>query len=454
MLEQTLRILGDNEPVISAFAGLITLLAAIWGLVQLTVLPRRRQTVLPESGQVDRGRLRLLMNLGLTEHSELEELVSVRTVNVALLCVILLSLTWLVFALVTGDRLLLAITNLVVFIFCLVAYTCQERGATHVARWLALFAMGVYWLATTMLLGRFSGVEYFFAALMAMPILMFGRTQMPHMCLAIALVMCLFPVAVYLQGFPELAVAMPGREASIAYYVNVFFLAFVVFAPVHFYNNFAASSYRELEINKQRTDNLVNSMLPEHVAARMTDQQTAVADWHQEASVLFATVKGFEQLHKRMSATELVELLGQLYGECDRLVREYDVEKVNTLGTNYVAATGIDPDKPANHHALAGFALAMKEAVARFAARAGYPFSLQVGISTGQAITGVIGRARPCFDIWGDTVERANAMRDAAIDNTIVVNESAYWRLQDRYHFSGEPDNGSCVLLGEGRGAG
>ena len=452
MIEQFLQALGNNEPAISAFAGVITLLAAVWGLAQLVFLPQRRPQVDAAGNRMSAGRLRSLMNLGLTDRSELEELVSVRTVNVALICVIILSMTWLVFALVVGDRLLLAMTNLAVFLACLLAFVCQYRGDSHAARWLALFAIAAYWLATNVLLGRLSGVEYYFAALVAMPILIFGRTQLKHTCFAVALMVCLFPIAIYLQSFTDLAVDMPESEATIVYYINVCFLAMVVFAPVHFYNNFAGSSYRELEVHKRKADDLVNNILPPHVATRMVEEENTVADWHQEASVLYATIGGFEQLHGRMSATDLVGLLGRLYTQCDQLVRHHGIEKVHTLGTHYVAATGINPEKPADHHALAEFALAMKETVAGFAQQMGYPLSLRIGISTGQVITGVIGKARPSFDAWGETVELANSLRDAANDNTIVVNEPTYWRLQDRYQFAGCEGQTGYVLLGEGAG--
>lgn len=454
MFEKFLQTLSDNEPLISAIAGLITLLAAIWGLVQLTFIPRRRVDVDPGDGDARAGRIRSLVNLGLSEHSELEELVSVRTVNVALLCVVVLSLTWLAFALVVGERLLLAMTNLLVFLTCLIAFAFQSRGDSYTARWLALIAMAAYWLATCALLGRFSGVEYFFAALVAIPILIFGRTELPHTCLAIALMAGLFPLAVYLQSFPGLAVELSEGEARLAYYLNACFLAMAVYAPVHFYNGFAASSYGELERHKRKADELVHNILPPHLARRMAAQEDAVADWHQEASVLLATIKGFERLHRRMSATDLVALLGKLYEQFDELVRKYGVEKVHTLGMNYVAATGISPEKPADHHALAEFAIAMNEAVAGFAKQVGHPLSLRIGISTGQAVTGVIGRTRPIFDIWGETVELANALRDVASDNAIVVDEPAYWRLQDQYQFADIDGRSGYTLLAEGAGNG
>ena len=57
-------------------------------------------------------------------------------------------------------------------------------------------------------------------------------------------------------------------------------------------------------------------------------------------------------------------------------------------------------------------------------------------MSVGQVVSGVIGDARPCFDIWGETVELAISMQGAAVSNTVVVSERAYWRLKDQFELA------------------
>ena len=126
------------------------------------------------------------------------------------------------------------------------------------------------------------------------------------------------------------------------------------------------------------------------------------------------------------------------------------MEKINTLGTNYVVATGVDEDSRPDHLALARVAVGMRDVVARVSRSVNHSFVLRAGLSTGQVVSGVIGDARPSFDIWGETVELANILRGSALENTVVVNEACFWRLRDAFDFvSMQGADGRYLLCNE-----
>jgi class 3 adenylate cyclase len=124
-----------------------------------------------------------------------------------------------------------------------------------------------------------------------------------------------------------------------------------------------------------------------------------------------------------------------VFREFDELAGELGVDKVNTLGTNYIAATGIDPARPAQHAAVARLALGMGAIVTRLSDTLQHDFSFSAGLSTGDVVSGVIGTSLPSFDIWGKTVETADALRERGAAPSIVVNEAAFWRLRGDFDF-------------------
>jgi adenylate cyclase len=447
MLESTIEWLVNNEPVISAFVGLVTLTAACWAILQFIVFRNRHMASRSADSQNQEDALAQLehpsiwtslVDMGLPEHSVLEDIVSIRTVNICLFVILMVNLTWVVVSLFSRDTLILTIINGTTFVVALFVYALQHSGKTNLARWALLSMTLFYWGFILVLVGPMRTVEYFLPLILMLPILLFSKNEKRQIFSAITLVLSTFCISIYLQGvIPSMAVLdnLPDLMES-AYYVNLGLSAIAIFLVLNFYNNAAAENFHELEFEKSKTDKLMKSILPDYIANRISDQGSVVADWHQEATVLILTIGGFDTLSQRVSAVHLVEILSEIFVKFDALAKEQGVEKVNTLDTTYVIATGISKDTEADHTAVASFALQALEVVKEFSLAVSHPLTFCAGISTGQVVSGVIGDARPCFDIWGDTVELAYSMRTSAVDNSIVVNEPAYWRLQKAFEFA------------------
>lgn len=447
MLDEMTRWLVDNEPAISAVVGLVTLVAGCWGIFQLFYRhkthsdQRTTQVGLGEISGTDPkipGIWTTLINLGLNQYSELEDLISIRTVNIALLALLIISLAWVVTSLFSIETRHLMIVHGAVFVVSLGIYVMQSNGRTGVARWMFFLLAAIYWGIILILVGPMRSVEYFLPLLLMLAILLFSKREVKKLIIAVVLLLITFFFAAYLQRVipPIPALQNIPMLDSVAYYLNLALLSIIIFLTLNFYNNLAAKNFHDLEDQKRKTDELVKTILPEYVSSRIKNRESVVADYHQEATVLIGTVVGFDILSKRISAVHLVEVLSDMFVKFDNLVKKHDVEKVNTLDTTYVVASGIGEDKVADHCAVAAFALDALEVVREFSSKVSHPLAFRAGISTGQVVSGVIGDVRPCFDIWGDTVELANSMRNSAVDNSIVVNEPAYWRLHEHFDFA------------------
>ncbi|KAL7369837.1 hypothetical protein ABVT39_010067 [Epinephelus coioides] len=116
-----------------------------------------------------------------------------------------------------------------------------------------------------------------------------------------------------------------------------------------------------------------------------------------------------------------------------------EVEKIKTIGSSYMAASGLSPDRQERedgwHHLseLVLFALAMEETLKHINTHTGNSFQLRAGIAHGPVIAGVIGATKPQYDIWGTTVNMASRMESTGVSGRIQVPEST-----------------SCILVEQG----
>src|SRR5262249_49673104 len=153
--------------------------------------------------------------------------------------------------------------------------------------------------------------------------------------------------------------------------------------------------------------------------------------------VIFADVVGFGKITARMKAYEIVACLNQLFSEFDKLAEDAGIEKIKTIGDNYMAVAGV-PTPRANHVRMAAkVALDMVSATARLPAPLPVPFSIRVGLHSGPVVAGVIGTRKFAYDVWGDTVSIAARLEAASQPNRVLASAATVKALGSEYRFDG-----------------
>lgn len=207
-----------------------------------------------------------------------------------------------------------------------------------------------------------------------------------------------------------------GTMATGLTLLNVLVASVVIFAV--FAYTFAA--LRREQANAER---LLLNILPAPIAERMRAGETAIADSYADVTILFADVVGFTHLAASLPAGDVVRLLDRIFTAFDEVVERCGVEKIKTIGDAYMVASGLPTERPDHAIAAAEVALAMRTAVQRIALEEGAALELRIGMQTGPAVAGVIGRRRFAYDVWGDTVNVASRLEAMAPPGGIRVGE-------------------------------
>ncbi|XP_046654738.1 adenylate cyclase type 8-like [Daphnia pulicaria] len=150
-----------------------------------------------------------------------------------------------------------------------------------------------------------------------------------------------------------------------------------------------------------------------------------------------------EDVNKGM---ECIRLLNEIIVDFNELLDESrfaSIEKIKTIGSTYMAVSGLDPvqktatngneDEYLHLTALTDFALAMKDRLDEVNRHSFNNFQLRVGIGVGQVVGGVIGARKPVFDVWGNTVNEAASRMDLTGQmGRIQVTRDVYQILSER----------------------
>lgn len=191
----------------------------------------------------------------------------------------------------------------------------------------------------------------------------------------------------------------------------------------------AAARDAEIALARSRTmaEGLLHAMLPPSIVARLQRSPGGLADSHPDVAVLFADVVGFTSLSARTSPEVVVDLLNRLFTAFDAETQARGLYKVKTIGDAYMVAGGIPEPLPDAVERVADLALAMNRAVRDLPGDHG--LSLRIGIHVGPVVAGVIGRATPAYDVWGDTVNTASRMESHGEPGRVHLSDAAARRL-------------------------
>ncbi len=191
---------------------------------------------------------------------------------------------------------------------------------------------------------------------------------------------------------------------------------------------------KDLEYAKNEHEELIQNVFPHKIADSLLAYGTVSPERYDDVTIMFTDFDGFSKVVPTLSPEELIESLSFYFDEFDNYADQHNLIKIKTIGDSYMAAGGL-PERTETHPIDTVLtALKMQHFISRLEERASSSipfFPLRIGIHTGPAVVGVIGKRRFAYDIWGTTVNLAARMEQHSDHNAINISEATYLRVKD-----------------------
>jgi class 3 adenylate cyclase len=220
--------------------------------------------------------------------------------------------------------------------------------------------------------------------------------------------------------------------------------------------------YRLAEVAQQHesTAALLNRFLPDGIVRLITSRSGEEVDGQDKlddisevvpnATFVFGRFFGFDTLFDKLSPEQVVKTLDQFVQVIDVAADKHGVEKIRTAGDTYFAVCGLST--PHLDHRQRGLAFSKElHAIAeKFGRDADGDLQVKIGVASGSAISGVVGREKLAFDVWGKPVSESEMLNDVADLGEIRVTREFAESLKDAARFVADPSKpGMRLDLGD-----
>lgn len=185
---------------------------------------------------------------------------------------------------------------------------------------------------------------------------------------------------------------------------------------------------------QKRSDALLLNILPAEVAQELKQTGHTRPVRFEDASILFADFKEFTNIVASIPGKKLVAELDEIFQHFDDIMEAEGLEKIQTIGDAYVAACGLPTPVPDHAVRCIRAGKQMIEYLEKRNANSSIKWKIRIGIHSGAVTTGVVGKRKYTYDIFGDTVNIAARVESASESGRICV--SAYTHDLIKHEFS------------------
>ncbi len=195
-----------------------------------------------------------------------------------------------------------------------------------------------------------------------------------------------------------------------------------------------------LVFQKKQDKNYLKPILKKYIKTGTPENTTKTLSHkaskkYEKATILFADIQGFTKIVEHMNPETLIDELDKFFIHFDEVAEKYKIEKIKTIGDAYMCAGGLPEKNSTNPIEVILAAIEMQQYMKHSndtEKKSDKDFwELRIGIHTGPVISGIIGRKKLSFDIWGDSVNIASRMESSGVAGKINISGVTYNLIKD-----------------------
>ena len=342
------------------------------------------------------------------------------------------SIVWSAVYFVFGEPLSAAIpfAYIILTVLGLATFALTRRFA--LLRWVELALILVLPFALQLSLGGFvpSSAVVLWSLLAPIGALVFGA---PRPSLWLLAFLALVAVAGALEGSLRGTNGLPNVLRTTFFVLNIAAISTLTVTLLAVFNRQRDDAMHLLAVEQERSEGLLLNILPKQIADRLKAGERRIADSHMHATVLFADLVGSTALALELAPDALIGVLNDVFSRIDDLAQRHEVEKIRTIGDNWMGVSGVPRSRPDHAQAAVRMALDVRDFVERYRTPDGRSLAVRIGLNSGPLVAGVIGKHKFVYDIWSDTVNTASRMESQGIAGRIQVSQATYALVKDDF---------------------
>lgn len=189
---------------------------------------------------------------------------------------------------------------------------------------------------------------------------------------------------------------------------------------------------RKIRQANLRSERLLENILPKFVITELKEKKQFLARNVKSTSIMFADIVNFTNYASVTTPEKVVHLLDYFFSIFDNLCSQFQMEKIKTIGDAYMAVSGLFGEDPYHANHAVDMGLEMIRSIEHFNLDHDTHFALRVGVDSGDVTTGIIGKQKFSYDLWGHAVNRASRMESTGVENIVQITQKTYEALIDK----------------------